>query len=226
VLLDRAAARDRLGWIAEEMRRYDDPALYEETVPEAQLDRVRGRGLGALSPLQRAVLRELAAWREREARRRDLPRRRVLDDEALIETARQLPERIEALRVPGTPEKVLRRHAGALLDAVRRGRAVLPEARPTRPPPEPDEDRLQALTGLIQAFVAGHCAREGVDPQLVATKADLRVLVAAGPQADPTAHALLQGWRSQFVGEAVLGVLRGIEAVTVDAGDGWPRRAS
>jgi ribonuclease D len=221
-LLDRAAARGRQAWVEEEMRRYDAPARYEAAEPEDQLDRVKGRGLGALSPLQRAVLRELAAWREREARRRDLPRRRVLDDEVLVETARQLPERIEALKVPGAPEKVLRRHADDLLAAVRRGRAVPPEDRPRRPARPEDEDRLQAATTFLQAFVAGRCAREGVDPALVVTKADLRALALTGATADPAAHEVLRGWRGQFVGAHLLGLLRGEAAVTLDA-DGWPR---
>lgn len=224
VLLDRAGARGRRAWVEEEMQRYDDAGRYEELAPEDLTDRVKGRGLSALSPLGRAVLAELAAWREGEARRRDLPRRRVLDDEALIETARQLPERIEALRVPGTPDKLLHRHADALLDAVRRGRALPPEALPRRPTPPPDEDRLQAATALLQAAVAGHCVREGVDVPLVATKADLRALAAAGPD-DVSTHGVLRGWRRHFIGEALLGLLRGSAAVTVAPADGWPRLA-
>ncbi|HLT48351.1 MAG TPA: HRDC domain-containing protein [Rubricoccaceae bacterium] len=224
VLLERAEALGRRAWVEEEMRRYDAPARYEEAEPEDLADRVKGRGIGGFSPLQRAVLRELVVWREREARRRDLPRRRVLDDEVLVETARLLPERIEALSIRGTPEKVLRRHAEDLLGAVRRGRALPPEARPQRPERPEDEDRLLAVTALLQAALAGHCTREAVDPGLVATKADLRALAESGPDADPAAHEVLRGWRRTFAGDALLGLLRGTAAVTLDA-DGWPRFA-
>ena len=225
VLIERAQERGRLGWVEDEMRPYDDAARYEERSTEDAADRVKARGIGALSPAQRAVLRELAVWREEEARRRDLPRRRVIDDEALVETARQMPERIEVLRVPGLPEKVLRRHADDLLAAVRRGRAVPPEDRPRRPERDPDDERLQSVTVFLQAFVAGRCTREGMDPVLVATKADLRDLAADGPGAEPDAHEVLRGWRHAYIGGDLLGLLRGEAAVTLDGADGWPRLA-
>src|SRR5690606_5593246 len=137
----------------------------------------------------------------------------------------QLPERIEALRVPGANEKVLRRHAGDLLAAVERGRAVPPEERPQRAPRPEDEDRLQAATVLLQSAVAGRCTREGLDPALVATKADLRALVEDGPAADPERHEVLRGWRCRFAGTHLLGLLHGEAAVTLDPEDGWPRFA-
>jgi ribonuclease D len=225
VLVERARERGRFDWVEEEMRRYDDAALYEERDTEDQGDRVKARGVGALSPVQRTVLRELAIWREGEARRRDLPRRRVLDDDALVATARQMPEKIEALRLPGASEKVLRRHAEDLLAAVRRGRAVPPEGRPRRPERDPDEERLQAVTSLLQAFVAGRCTREDIDPMLVATKADLRALATDGPEADPDTHEVLRGWRHMFIGADLLALLRGEAAVTLDEAEGWPRLA-
>ncbi|MDX1420021.1 MAG: ribonuclease D [Rubricoccaceae bacterium] len=222
VLLDRASSRGRRAWVEEEMRRYDDGSLYEEEPSERAMSRVKGRGLRGLSGVQRAVLQELAAWREEEARDRDLPRRRVLDDEVLVEAARRMPDRIESLSVRGTPDKVLRRHADALLGAIERGRALPPEARPSRPSRPEDEDRIQAATTLLQSAVAGRCQREGIDPALVATKSDLRALVEEGP--DPEVHEVLRGWRRTFLGDDLLGLLTGDASVTLDP-DGWPRFA-
>ena len=119
----------------------------------------------------------------------------------------------------------MRRHAGDLLEAGERGRAVPPEERPSRPPREEDEDRIQALTVLLQSFVAGRCQRDGVDPQLVATKSDLRALAVDGPEASEEAHEVLRGWRRKFLGSDLLGLLSGAAAITVDPGDGWPRLA-
>ena len=222
VLLDRASSRGRRAWVEEEMRRYDDGSLYEEEPSERAMSRVKGRGLRGFSGVQRAVLQELAAWREEEARDRDLPRRRVLDDEVLVEAARRMPDRIESLSVRGTPDKVLRRHADALLGAIERGRALPPEARPSRPSRPEDEDRIQAATTLLQSAVAGRCQREGIDPALVATKSDLRALVEEGP--DPEVHEVLRGWRRTFLGDDLLGLLMGDASVTLDP-DGWPRFA-
>ncbi len=224
-LLRRAEAKGRLAWIEEEMRGYDDPVLYTEVDPLDQADRVRGRGLGALSPLQRAALRELAAWREREARRRDLPRRRVLEDEPLIEVARRLPERVEELRVKGLGDRERQRYGAALVEAVARARARPESERPARSSRHPDEDRLSVVTSLLQSVLAGRCMREDVDPVLVATKTELRALAEAGPGADPEAHPVLVGWRRDFAGQALLGVLAGRVRVELDGPAGWPRLA-
>jgi ribonuclease D len=220
-LLDRAHVRGRAAWIAEEMGRYDDPALYTEVEPREQYERVK---VGTkLSAEQRAVLRELAAWREEEARRADRPRRTVVPDDALAEVARRMPADRSALVRIGLPEGLLRRHADELLDAVARGRAVPAGERPYRPPPGPDEERLAVRTQLLQALLAGRGARQGVDPGLVASKADLRALVEEGPQGNPDAHPLLRGWRRAFIGYDLLALLDGRASVMLDAEDGWPR---
>jgi ribonuclease D len=220
-LLDRAHVRGRAAWIAEEMQRYEAPDLYTEVDPMEQHERVK---VGTkLSPEQRAVLRELAAWREQEARRADRPRRCLLADDAISELARRMPADRAALARLGLPEGLVRHHADALLDAVARGRAVAPSERPHRPPPGPDEDRLAVRTQLLQALLAGRGARQGVDPGLVASKSDLRALVDDGPHADPEAHPLLRGWRRAFIGYDLLALLDGRASVMLDPEDGWPR---
>ena len=88
-LLTRARQRRREAWLNEELAAYDDPALYDERDPHEQYLRIGGAG--RLSPPQRAVLRELTAWREEEARRRDRPRSHIIPDKALTALARRLP---------------------------------------------------------------------------------------------------------------------------------------
>jgi ribonuclease D len=195
--------------------------MYVEQDPMDQHERVK---VGSrLTSEQRAVLRELAAWRDGEARRQDRPRRAVVSDEALSEIARRMPADPAALARIAIPEPVLRRHGADLLAAVARGRALPAEERPYRPPPGPDEERLSVRTQLLQTFLAGRGARQGVDPALAASKADLRALVEAGHQADPADHALLRGWRRAFVGYDLLALLAGRASVLLDPEDGWPR---
>ena len=86
----------RSEWLAEELAAYDNPSLYEERDPREQYHRVKGAGRASSREL--AVLRELAAWREQEARRRDRPRSHVLTDETLVYLARHKPQSIEDLR--------------------------------------------------------------------------------------------------------------------------------
>jgi ribonuclease D len=220
-LLDRAHVRGRAAWVAEEMQRYDDAGLYLDADPRDQHERVK---VGArLSAEQRAVLRELAAWRDAEARATDRSRRAVVSDEVLSEVARRMPSDRAALARAGLPEGVVRRHADEILAAVEHGRAVPPAERPYRPPPGPDEERQSVRTQLLQSLLAGRGARQGLDPALVATKADLRALVEAGPDADPERHPLLRGWRRAFIGYDLLALLDSRASVVLDAEDGWPR---
>ncbi|MEM6328489.1 MAG: HRDC domain-containing protein [Bacteroidota bacterium] len=221
-LVDEADARDRLGWIDEEMDRYEDPADYTEADPVDAVDRVKSRGIGKLGPQERAVLRHVAAWREREARRLDRTRRMVLPDDALVEIATRRPRSEQDLGRVLTGRQA-KRYADGLLAAVRDGEAADPEPRARRGRPGPEEDRRQAQLNVLQGLVAGQCTLGDVDPQLVATKAHLTALVHAGTEADPADHPVLRGWRRPFVGEDLLTFLRGEGTVQLHTRDGWPR---
>ncbi len=221
-ILARIRQRGREAWLREEMVAYDDPALYEEKDPHTQFERIAGAG--RLSARQLAVLRELAAWREQEARRRDLPRGRVLEDRALAAVARSLPRSNEALAsVKGLNGADVRRHGRAMLAAVERGLAAQPEERPRLPGRPPDDDVLAARINFALAYLTGKGRAEGIDPAMVAPRAEVKALVAEGPQAAPERHALLRGWRRAFLGEDLLGLLSGRLAVRLDAATGLPR---
>lgn len=221
-ILDEAEARGRTAWVASEMDRYEVDALYEEADPVDAVDRLKARGASRLSPRQHAVLRALAAWREREARRLDRTRRMVLPDEALVDLAGREPRsEADLARTPLTDRQVSRFGKG-ILDAVAEGQAAEPERPPRRGRPGPDEERHAARLLVAQAFVAGRCALQEVDSQLVATKSDLRDLVEAGPDAVGEA---LSGWRGAFVGDDLAALLRGDLAVRLDGPGGWPTAA-
>jgi ribonuclease D len=197
-LLDRARDRDRLAWMHEELAAYDDPALYEERDPHTQFMRVSGAG--RLSSQKRAVLRELAAWREREARRQDRPRRHVLADKTLAALARRPPRSRKALTaVRGLDDGTARRYGEALLQAVARGLAMPPEDHPRRAERPPQDEALAARVNLGLAFLTGKSLTDGIDPGLVATRADVTALAADGADADRGNHALLQGCQPSYV---------------------------
>ena len=130
VLRQRVAKIGRNPWLAEELAAYDEPSLYEERDPCEQYLRVKGAGRAA--PRERAILRELAAWREEEARRRDRPRSHVLADETLIYLSRRQPQSLEDLdQIRG-----LNRHrdGACIIEEICRGLAVPDDACPRRPP--------------------------------------------------------------------------------------------
>ena len=218
-LREEAEARGRVAWVEAEMERYDDPDLYREADPVDAVDRVKARGIGKLSGRQRAVLRSLAAWREREARSLDRTRRMVLPDDALVHIAERQPHSAQDLQKLRLTDRQVSRYADGLLDAVREGAEAEPERVQRRGRPTPEDHRRAARLLVAQGFVAGRCEREGVDSVLVATKSQLSDIVEAGPDAVAEAYP---GWRYDFIGRDLEALLRGDLAVRLEGVDGWP----
>lgn len=214
-LAGRLRASGRLGWAEEEMARYDDPGLYEDDDPRERYHHVRGRARRGFSPLDYAVLRELAAWREAEARKRDRPRGHIVPDDALLEAARRRPRSEGELgEVRALSEAARRRYGAALLRAVEAGLAVPEAERPEPPVRRAPDEGAAARADLALALLKGRCLREGVDAGLVATRAEVEGLVQEAGRESP----LLQGWRKEFVGADLRSLLRGEGAVGVARG--------
>jgi ribonuclease D len=214
-LLARARQRHREAWLKEEMATYDDPTLYEEPDPYQQYLRVSGAG--RLRSRQRAALRELTAWREEEARRRDLPRGRVVSDKALVDAARRLPESTANLAALRTlDDRTRQRHGNDLLDAIKRSLDIPLEDCPPEPERPPNDEAFTARVHFLLAYLTGKSLAEGIAPTLVATRAEVTQFVAAGPDLSPDDHALLRGWRRAFMGNDLLGLLDGQYAVRLD----------
>ena len=184
-------------WLNEELASLDADDLYgEKDVDHAYL---RIRAAAALAPRNLAVLRELAAWRELEARRVDRPRRWLLEDGELVVMATELPRCLGDFRL--SPQTV--QHYGeVLLAAIRRG-ASLSDAE--LPPPvfqssrDPDfRKRVDAAMEQMAAFAA-ECK---IDPQLVCSKNEMARWLQEGSLAQPEGHFLSRGWRAEFLKKA------------------------
>ena len=219
-LLSEARDRDRTAWIEREMERYDGDDLYTENDPLDAVDRVKARGIGRLNGRQRAVLRAVSAWRERKARALDRTRRMVLPDEALADLALRTPRSDADLAKMQFTDRQLSSYGEDLLAAVAEGEAAGPEPVQRRGRPTLEDERRAARLLVAQALVAGVCTTSGIDPALVATKSDLRDLVDGERDL-----AVLDGWRREFLGDALLDLLDGSLAVRLDGPDGWPEPA-
>jgi ribonuclease D len=210
-LSQRLTATGRADWLAEEMAALTDPATYAID-PLLAFRRLRSRsGNGRML----AVLRELAAWREREAQTRDIPRTWVLKDESLLEIAHHTPQTADALaRTRGLARKFAdSAQGGELLAAVACGLAVPDEALP-----EVDERRvlprgLAPVVELLKVLLKMQCDDAGVAHRLVASAEDLEAIAADGATARVPA---LTGWRRHLFGEAALRLRSGEVALVVD----------
>ncbi len=193
----------RAGWVAEEMAALSDPRLYAQT-PEDAWRRIKTR---TTKPRFLAVLREVAAWREREAQKRDLPRNWVMRDEALVEIAAQAPTSAEALgRTRALHRGAARgQRASAILGAVERGLAI-PEAEcPRIGKPARLARGINPVVELLKVLLKMKCEEHGIAPRLVAGAADLERI--AGDDA-PQVPAL-GGWRREVFGNDALAVKQG-----------------
>lgn len=217
----RAEAAGRLAWLEEEMAAYDDPTRYDERDPREDPPRVSGTG--RMTGRERTVLGALVAWREEEARRVDRPRRRVLDDKTIVDLARRPPapdDRLESHRA--LTERQASRYGTGLRAALAEGAAAPVEERSYPPADDALEARLNVALGVLK----GEGQATGIDPALVANRADVEALLRAAPDADPADHAMLRGWRRAFIGEGLLRLASGDAAVVVEGDDRVPRLAS
>jgi ribonuclease D len=201
-LVDRAQQLDHETWLREEMRIYDDASLYEERNPLEQFARVKGAG--RLSSRKLSVLRELAAWREREARSRDVPREHVAPDVALMALAQHAPGTPESLaRLGDIPRSLARRNGSELAKAVRRGLSVPPKLRPQPAHRSRKGRNVKPRVDKVLAWIAKRCEQEGIDQHLATTRAEVAALAHECRAPSPDNHRLLRGWRYAFLGKEV-----------------------
>ena len=203
----------RRGWLDEELAVLTDRATYEAP-PEEAWRRIKVRG-GNRRFL--AILRELAAWREVEAARRDKPRAWVLRDTALSEIAAQRPRTVAELAALRSMNRRTAEGAtgAAVLAAVRHGAALADEACP-RLPSKPDGPAAPgAVIDLLKVLLAFKSEETGVARRLIASADDLERIARDETAADVSA---LQGWRRALFGDAALDLVNGRLALSVEGG--------
>lgn len=211
-LLAKLEKTGRIDWLADEMVGLTSPATYEQH-PDNAWERFRHR---ARKPRDLAVLMEVAAWREREAQSKDVPRSRILKDDVMIEVALAAPRAADTLgNLRAFPRGMERSRAGAeILAAIERGLARDPATLP-----KIDRDRRPgASTGatveLLKVLLRQVSEKHGVAAKMIATVDDLEA-IAGDDRADVAA---LRGWRREIFGVKALELKRGKLALTVERG--------
>ncbi len=163
-----------------------------------------------LSPQQLAVLRALCAWREREARLRDVPRNRILKEHALWPIAKSQPTNLAALaRIDDMHPRTLRQDGETLLQLIKHA-ASLPAEQWPEPLPEPLPFGLTDGAQLLENARGFDRQRLGIAPELMLRKKTLEALLKSGyPDGPYTLPDSLRGWRRERMGQALLDSLAG-----------------
>ena len=204
----------RLEWAREECRRLE--AITDERDPDTAYRRLPR--VNQLRPRARAVVRELAAWRERAAQHEDRPVGSVLPDVAVVEVARRQPHDIKELeKIRGVRPDVGRRRGREIVEAVERGQKAEPPPIESGPRSEPDaRDGPQIALG--EALIRARALEAGLAYELVASRADLNEIVASVREGRPEPDVrTLRGWRRDLAGAELIELLKGGVSLSVDS---------
>ena len=194
----------RTHWLKEEMDILEARETYD-LHPDDAWKRLRMR---VKKPRELAIMKTVAAWREREARTRDVPRGRILKDDAIYEIAQQAPKDAEALSRLRTIQRGWERsQAGqAVIAAVNEALAIPKDEMPRLERHRQVPEGAGAAAELLKVLLKLVTEREGVAPKIIANSDDLERIAAEGEEADVAA---LKGWRREMFGNQALALVEG-----------------
>lgn len=194
----------RAGWLTEEMAILESANTYDIHPDDAWL-RLKAR---LRKPTELAIVKFVAAWREREARSRNVPRSRVLKDDAIYEIAQQQPKDTDALSRLRTIPKGWERSASgtAVIEAVNAALALPKAEMPHAPKPTRSPEGTGAAVELLKVLLKLISDKEGVAAKVIANSDDLEKIAAEGEGADVAA---LHGWRRELFGDTALKLISG-----------------
>lgn len=212
-LNDKLEKTGRMKWVSEEMHVLTSLTTYQND-PMASWKRLKLRTDKASA---RAVLRELAAWRELEAQKNNVPRARIVGDNTLLEIASHPPKNEDALeRMRGLGSGFSKSVRGkAILEAVQRGLSCSADDCPSPPAKRmPLPKGARAVLDLLKVLLLQVSDKEDVATKLIASSADLDLLASE----DAPAIKTLAGWRYQIFGKTAEALKRGELALVVEKG--------
>ena len=210
----RAALEEkgRLHWLDHDFEELSDPARYEAN------ERERFRRLKRVSQLSRRQLsaaREVAAWRELEAQRRDVPRTWVVTDEQIVEACKREARTIDELfMVRGLSDRLSTKDARAVVSLISSALSAPPDTWPELDRCGKSEPNVDAELDLMSALVRLRAKENGIAFPTLASHDDL-ARVARGYREGVD---LLRGWRRAIVGEELLELLDGRLTLSLDGG--------
>jgi ribonuclease D len=207
------ANNNRAPWLAEEMSMLTSPETYRMD-PDDAWKRLKFKPRNAR---QMGIAVSLARWREERARSRNVPRQRIIKDEAIAEMALQAPQSKEALaKLRALPRGLADGGIGAeLLSAIEAGLATPPsELPPIKPNKPPAPEGASAIAEVLKLGLKVVSERENIAPRLIANAAEIEQLAGNGGDHLPMMH----GWRRELFGEIALGLKEGKLVIGIRGG--------
>lgn len=211
VIIERLDELGRASWVLDEMRPMTSLDHY---VVDRKTVFKRVKRINSCTRRQLAVARELAAWRERRAERRDVPRKWIMSDEVLLALVKRVPTTVDDFRRTRGTEQLSEADVDAALVAIERGRncptAKLPQINRPHRAPSPE---VESVCDLMYALIRLVSERSGVATSIIASRDEL-VSYMEHPEKSP----LRDGWRFELVGTLLDDLLSGNMGLTVKDG--------
>jgi ribonuclease D len=215
-LVKKLEASGRIKWAEEEMASLMDPETYAEPRSDELYLKVKNkrgldrRGLG--------ILRELAMWRDKEARKRDCRPTFVVKDPGLAEIANRRPNSVKILQeLRGLHRKEAGRSGKAILACIRRGETLDESELPQVKRGTKKTKNVDAAVDLLKAYLAKRTQEVGVAVETVVTTKELERLARdASRERYKHEHPVLNGWRGELIGKDLVKILRGEITLGVD----------
>ncbi len=200
---------DRMSWIEEEHAFLTDPKLYDPD-PQDSWKRLR---YGNMRPKHLAILRELAAWREMEARKANIPRGRIIRDDVLVELASSAPKKeADITRLRSLSGGLGKSKTEAVLNIVEKALALPASEHPqTAKRRKPSENVVSAIA-MLQLLLKVSADQHGIAASMIAGKSDLEA-IALGHNDTPA----LSGWRRDIFGKQAELLMQGKLKLSLDA---------
>ncbi|MCP4663634.1 MAG: ribonuclease D [bacterium] len=221
-LLDERLRRlGRESWTRGEFEQLVDANRF---LPDPESIYLKVRTARSMSRHELAVLRALCSWREKEARRRDLPRNFVIREAALPHLARQQPGSLQALStIRALHPNEIRRHGRTLVRIVERVGQLPPEELPPLPDRPVDLSRYRGVIDELREAVAAVAAELDIPAELLASRKTVENLVREVLTGDEPSHAAaVNGWRRKVIGDRLLRILAA-RGLLVEHGGSLPR---
>lgn len=221
-LKEELQARKRFTWLDEEQAKLTSLSTYQIDKDEIFW---RVKGSNKLKPKHLAALRELAAWRETQAQKKDLPRRRLISDEALLELAKRDHLNLDIMgRMRGLNAGVIRKFGDTWLQLWQKGMDCPEDQRPKLPSRKSNTSGTDLRLDLLDTLLRLKAEEASIAPAILANKSELSALASWGHncKAETPDLPVLKGWRSELVGSTLLQLLRGEICLRLDPNTGLP----
>lgn len=206
-------SKNRLHWLDDDFASLSNPQKYEIDINERfrRLKRV-----SQLSQRQLSAAREVAAWREKEAQRRNIPRKWVITDEQIVEVCKREAKSVDDLfMVRGLRDKISTQEAREIVELIKKGVHAPKETWPEYERGKKNERNVDVEVDLMTALVRVRSKQYGVAVQTLAPHDDL-TRMARGYKHDVS---LLSGWRKALVGDELLQLLEGNISLSFEKGE-------